>query len=749
MMQALVFGTWWLLFGVLAAAIPVLLHLLAKARAQEVYFPTLRFLRMSMEKTARRRRIQHWLLMLIRAALLALLALAVAEPISQATGNWLGGKNCAAVIILDNSLSMAAASPDAAQATRFAQAKAQAAALLGGDEKPALASLVTTAGPAGRPELTARLDHLREALARAEVSPAPAMLVERVAAAAQMLAKQSNPNKSIYIFSDMQKDGFEKLLRPGRLSEAKDMHIFVVNVADRPARNVGITDLDVAGRRIVNEPLEFTATLVNSSTSDQAVDVVMRIDGVGEVNRLRQDLGAAGREGSQALVRFRHRFTTAGVVTGEVVLQIADDLAADNVRRFCLDIGRRARALIVRGSEGAFLSADPSIPLQAALLPFGADSAAWPITARVVTAAKLAPADLAGADAAFLCNVAKFTAAQARQIEAFARDGGTAVFFLGPDVQAANYNELFVQQVAAEGGLLPARIGEPVGQVGPDADAVATDWVDLKHPYLAGLYESPDDYLTPLVQRYFQLARSPRPPRVLMRLANGDPLLLVKPFGKGRVVLCTTGASLVWSNLPITGLFLPMVNRMTLLARQGPTEQTGYLAGSQVIIRPGSELPADAAITVTPPGSDGEGRIEEISLPLRTTEEGPVATFARTWRTGVYRWAIARDVRDRNRDKKSIGGAFVVNGHGPESRLETIDAETFKTAMGRRNLKHVYVAATTEAANAAAVAEARGRNWWDTIAAIVIVILVVEAVAANRRRREDVIPAHLNPRIAA
>ena len=66
------FATPLLLIGLLAAAIPLVLHLLSSVRAQEVLFPTLRFLRISMEKTARRRRIQQVLLMFLRMALVAL-----------------------------------------------------------------------------------------------------------------------------------------------------------------------------------------------------------------------------------------------------------------------------------------------------------------------------------------------------------------------------------------------------------------------------------------------------------------------------------------------------------------------------------------------------------------------------------------------------------------------------------------------------------------------------------------------------
>ena len=51
------------LLAALAAAIPVVLHLVSRQRAKDLPFPTLRFLKLSAEKTRRRKRIHDALLM--------------------------------------------------------------------------------------------------------------------------------------------------------------------------------------------------------------------------------------------------------------------------------------------------------------------------------------------------------------------------------------------------------------------------------------------------------------------------------------------------------------------------------------------------------------------------------------------------------------------------------------------------------------------------------------------------------------
>ncbi len=739
------FATPLLLIGVLAAGIPFLLHLLSSVRAQDMMFPTLRFLRMSMEKTARRRRLQHWLLLLLRAALLAILALALAEPISRATGGWLAGQSYAAVLVLDNGYSMAAGGT---RGTRLERAKADATALISGDEKPALAALLTTNGGYVSGSLSSGLDDLREGIARTRIGYGPVPLAQRFRSALRMLEEDNSPRKAIYLFSDLQRESFERLAALEDLARAKDIHVLVVDAARGEPSNVGLSDLQVTGRRVVDSVLEFTAMLANSSPTDKTLDVVFQLDGAGASRRVRKTLRPAGQEGDRATVRFHHRFTQPGAATGTIYLDHTDDLALDNVRRFSLDIGDRVRAVIVRGEGEGFAGLGPAAMLRMALDPYEDASMPWPIRPKIVQAGDLTASDLEAADIAFLCDVPGFTPAQAEAIAAFTRTGGTTVIFLGPAARPDNYNEVFVQQITAEGGLLPGRLERAVGEVGPDADSVQIGQVDIEHPIFAGLYETHADYLSVLVQRYVRFSPSARPGRTLVRLANGDPLIQAKPFGSGRAVLCTTTAGPRWSNLPVTGLFLPMVARMSLLARRELHGDGMVLAGSQVTIRPDlSGLGTAAAggqlmVNVFPPTRGGETVPQPTDLPLAATDEGHIATFEATEELGLYRWKV---IRRGGGLADGPGGEFAVNPFGPECKLDAMPAGAFRRALAAGGLERAYVAPSLDAVHAAAAAESEGRNWWDLLLAVVILVFVFEAIAANRRGAESGVPAHLQP----
>src|ERR1700739_1606243 len=76
------FLTPFMLWGALAAAIPVAIHLFFRSRYRTVPWAAMKFLLTSVEQTSRRLKIQEYLLLLSRIAVLTFLAIALARPIN-------------------------------------------------------------------------------------------------------------------------------------------------------------------------------------------------------------------------------------------------------------------------------------------------------------------------------------------------------------------------------------------------------------------------------------------------------------------------------------------------------------------------------------------------------------------------------------------------------------------------------------------------------------------------------------------
>jgi len=95
------------LIGLLAASLPILIHLLNRRKLQRIQFPAVRFILLSQKRISRSYQLRHWLLLALRTLAIVLLALLLANPIFQTgAGLFAGGGPVSLVVVLDNSLSM-------------------------------------------------------------------------------------------------------------------------------------------------------------------------------------------------------------------------------------------------------------------------------------------------------------------------------------------------------------------------------------------------------------------------------------------------------------------------------------------------------------------------------------------------------------------------------------------------------------------------------------------------------------------
>ncbi len=97
----------WALLLAGAAGVPLLLHLLRRRTGDKIDFPAVRYLMRMEREHAREVRLKNLLLMLLRIAIILAIALAAARPLGWLPG--VGHAPTAVAILLDNSLSTAAA----------------------------------------------------------------------------------------------------------------------------------------------------------------------------------------------------------------------------------------------------------------------------------------------------------------------------------------------------------------------------------------------------------------------------------------------------------------------------------------------------------------------------------------------------------------------------------------------------------------------------------------------------------------
>src|SRR3954471_8801369 len=118
------FLTPFMLWGALAAGIPIAIHLFFRSRYRTVPWAAMKFLLTSVEQTSRRLKFQELLLLLLRVLVLILLAVALARPISSLVRGAGRGDAVDAVFVFDLSFSMNA-NDGAKRRLEWAQEEAQ------------------------------------------------------------------------------------------------------------------------------------------------------------------------------------------------------------------------------------------------------------------------------------------------------------------------------------------------------------------------------------------------------------------------------------------------------------------------------------------------------------------------------------------------------------------------------------------------------------------------------------------------
>lgn len=696
-----------LLLGMAATAIPVILHLVYRRRAPRIEFSTLRFIRLSAERTARRRRIQEWLLLLLRVGVIFLLAVAVlARPEDLLLRSGSGG-SAAVAIVMDNSYSMAA---EFEGKSRFARARTYALDILRDAGDKGLAA-VLDAWPAddeyGKEVLTADANRLADEVAAARVSMVPGDLAAAVVRAEKLLASAPMEQREIYVLTDLQRATWRELPPPG---EGISPTLLIIDCGPGDQQNLAVLEVQAAGvRPAAGVPVGIRAKIRNMGDAPATVGVALYIDRRKQGDHV-VEVGAT----ATAEVAFTHTFESPGTHTGWVDLDVKDALSLDNRRYFCLDVPGRIPVAVVREKEGALPLLDESFFVVPALNPSdaggkgGSTIEPTPMLRKDLTGSRLSDYT-----AVFLLNVPEFSAAEMQSLADYVQGGGGLVIFPGDAVRADAWNTAWDSRFPSDKGMLPARLGPVLGGEG-GADPVTLDEVEEEHPVFAALGRMPPRFFSSLrLSRYFdlQVGHGSRT-RVLARLSDDKPFLVEKEIGLGRVLLFCTAATAAWSNLPSRTLYLPLLHQITYYLARSRSASADYAAGSVVRFPPvGGKAPQ---VEVSRPG----GAVSRAGM----REGDTFARYSDTAVPGIYSW---RQVGEKNRD-----GAFVVNPDTGESDLTVLSRDDLEERILGGRAAH-FVRDAKEARSVATRLR-EGFSLAMPILLAVIALILAECFLANR-----------------
>jgi hypothetical protein len=577
------------LFGLLAlAGVPLLVHLLARAKPPQYRFSNIEFLKKVLRLTSRFRKPKDWLLLALRTLALLALAAAFLGPLLLSKNASLPGKKRAVVLLIDRSASMAAKE---GAASRFEAACAAAGEILD-SSRPDLANIVwiDAAPDAVFPDLAPNRDFLTEELTKATARLEPGAIDAAVDLALRQLREVSG-RRELHIISDFQAtawQSFSPVVPNG-------IELRMVPVAKEDVPNLAVTSLvampsaPVAGQQMVVQ-----CRVANPSREARRVSLTLDAGGSRQSQPL--DLPPQG----EAEAAFSVRCASSGLMSLTAEID-ADGFPGDDRRHAIIRVRESLRLAIV---------APESEPSANTLMQV-ARAVPWLDAVPGAKLEKLPPCEFL-----FLPAWAGDDAVQIRELAA---NGTTVIVQPSPDCPASLVDALF--------GTAPGTQTLPVGLDSTDQGWEASP--ASGHP--AFKLFAGGEFGNPLGGRFRQRIRlAPVPAASVMgTFSDGKPALLE---AKDRPLLVSNlSLNPAASTWPRESAFLPAFAEILLhlMPRQASEAFTVEPGGTIAWTHPSTDS-AVMPVLEAPDGSRPEVHANSTTWQA-TTPAVP----------GIYRWLVS------------------------------------------------------------------------------------------------------------
>jgi len=662
------FASGWMLLWVLAAAIPIIIHLWYRRRYQQINWAAMEYLLAAMRKNSRRITIEQLILLVIRVLILLVLAVALADPFLPSLKNMVPGFGAGGqthwVVVIDGSYSMDFKN---AEQTRFEVAKDLATQLVGHSTQGDGFTLVLMSDPPrviiretafARDDVIEEIDNLELPHSGGNLSSTLSEIEKIVRSAVEKHPRLARTK--VCIFSDLGRTTWDEVETPacrnriGRLGEIGTLSLVDLGETDEQ-RNLAITRLDMHDSLVtVAHKVTFQAEIANFGTQPVASHRVEFIVDGQRVNEQSMDVAAHGR----AIASASYEFTAPGEHYVEVRLD-DDPLRIDNHRWMSVPVRESIPVLCVQGKPGS------AKHVAVALEPGKSDRRR--VATEVASENAILEMDLSDFDCVFLCNIGRFSREEAGVLYEFLNDGGGLVFFLGDQVQPESYN---TQLSGEESGrrILPTRLESIASEA-----QYRFDPLEYRHEIVAPFRgHQQAGLLTTPVWKYFKLTLLDNTSaKVALAFEGGDPAIVEERILRGRSIIYAGAASSAsvdqltdpptpWTAIQAWPSFPPLVQEILSLSVRGRT------AGRNTLVGDGLEgvvhnTIVDVPLTMVKP-DDSDQRVK-----MNIDGEDSRWSFNDAWQSGVYQARYGTPREDMQ--------LFAVNVNTSESNLERFDSE--------------------------------------------------------------------------
>lgn len=671
----------------LAAVIPIVVHLLTRRARKKMDLPTIKFLQKTVAQQSKIWKWRHLVTMVLRGMAVAALVLAFTRPNWHSAFAARRNGSAGIVAILDVSESMAYSTGGV---STLSKAKGQAVAALSGLQSGDKANVILCGAlpVLAVDQPSSDIQALKSAVQAAEPTAEKADTNAAVSAAVEQLAKANTKEKRLYIFSDFQRTNWSEVKFDAVPADTK---VIFVSVDSRDRDNVGIASLRVRpSTPRAGEAVTVQAEVFNSSRQAKRVPVELALSTGGRFTET-----AELAPFSSANVSFMTRFDQPVRVELTASLK-GDNLEVDNSRRVVIDLQQMATVVLIT-DESPVAPTSACYYLSRALHPDDQSNSGFRVV--VVKPSELNNPLLKSADVVMVANAASMPAVQYEALAKYMIAGGNVAWFLYGTNIGEQLTKLGAKLPKAE--PMPTRVESVVNLEGQAKGFVSLSEAHYESRLLKAFRDSSEAGLNKArFTKFCILSEVEARAEVLLKFEDGTPAALRSSEGIGNLLLLNMSPAPSWSDLARQEVFLPLLHEFLkgiLLHDTGVRETFPGTTASATI------PPSLSNLTCISPGG--------TTLPVTSDKATGSLVVDQTRESGFYR------VFSGSQSVASIA----VNPHPDESDLRSIDPRELES---ERNRQASHLEGATQEANI--VELDKGRPLWPTLLIIALLCLFAE-----------------------
>jgi hypothetical protein len=570
----------------------------------------------------------------------------------------------------------------------------------------------------------------QDRIERLEIGPVHRSLDEAIEQGVRLLEESDKQRKEIYLFTDLTRSAWQEATPETvqrLLDPLPDAAIYVVDVGSEKPANFFLGDVNLSGQVLAeSSPLLVTSAVAClGDGGERVVQLYLgRLDEPTPPQKRDEEIVVL-EPGESKQIELAVSGLAAGTYQGMLRLVGSDGLEVDDRRYFTIEVEPAWKVLVAAprpADDSTRYFVEAIAPLR-----FRKTNRAR-FQCEVIDQAGLKEQPLERYAAVCLLDPAPLPTDVWQRLADYAATGGSVALVLGQNARPMNaLNEEAPQE------LLPGRLMQQGRS--PDGELTLAPRA-MDHPLLKkfALLESSVPWADFPVFRYWQFEGLVPQTVTIIPFSNGQPALVERPVGEGRVLTMTTPLSDLGYRDPWNLLtrgeawpFFMLANEMALYLVGSGEAKVNYRCGETVVLRFNPDSALSNYVLLSP---DGE--------PLRRTADRRqnAVVVSETQSPGHYS-VHAGGGEDR------FQRGFSVNYASADTDLDRMPRDEFDALFGKR----MFHFARNQDEIAQRVRNVRiGSEFYPWLICLVALLLGMEHLVSNRFYRDDGTDSETGPK---